>query len=119
MTTIVGCLLILENPTIHKTYNVPFVAAEQYFIHFIGIRAAQEMQIITIDRENLWPGPMIANQLDPLTQFQDMFGNELVCSPAEAYVSIDTTVTPTISPTLKVPEALKEPLKTEFQQMVE
>ena len=85
---------------------MPFVAVEQYFIPFIGIRAAQHMQIITIDRENFHPVPLIANQLDPLTHFQDVFGSELGCLLAEAFVLIDTTVTPTISPILKVPEAV-------------
>ena len=55
----------MGNPTIHKTYNVQFVVVEQEdFIPFIGIRAALEMQIITIDRVST-----IANHLDPLIQF--------------------------------------------------
>ena len=48
-----------------------------------------------------------------------MFGSELDCLPGEAHISVDTNVTPTISPTRRVPEALKKPLKTELKRMVE
>ncbi|KAI0221099.1 hypothetical protein LSAT2_027490 [Lamellibrachia satsuma] len=109
-----------NSTTTHQTYNVPFVVVEQEdFIPLIGNRAAQQMHIITVDRENFRPVAMVANQLNPLTQFQDVFGSELGCLPGEAHISVDTNVTPTISPTRRVPEALKKPLKAELKRMVE
>ena len=95
----------------------------------IGARAAQEMELITVNDENFivtLPLPR-RNELqvkqittdELIKQYSDVFDRPLGTLPGEVHLEVDNSVKPVITPTRRVPTALKDELKEELIRYIE
>ena len=116
--------IILCNPKTRKKYSVEFVVVESDLTPLIGTRAAQEMELITVNDENfiMTSPPPRRNELqvrqitaeELIKQCSDVFDRPLGTLPGEVHLEVDNSVKPVITPTRRVPKALKDKLKEEL-----
>ena len=121
--------IILRNPKTRKKYSVEFIVVESDLTPLIGARAAQEMELITVNDENfiMTSPPPRANepQVKQITaeelikQYSDVFDRPLGTLPGEVHLEVDSSAKPVITPTRRVPTALKDDLKKELNRYVE
>ena len=119
----------MRNPKTRKKYSVEFVAVESDRTPLIGARAAQEMELITVNDENfiMTLPPPRRNELqvkqitadELIKQYSDVFNRPLGTLPGEVHLEVDNSVKPIITPTRRVPTALKDELKEELNRYVE
>ena len=115
---------ILRNPKTRKKYFVEFIVVESDLTPPIGAKAAQEMELITVNDENfiMTLPPPRANepQVKQITaeelikQYSDVFDRPLGTLPGKVHLEVDSSAKPFITPTRKVPTALKDDLKKEL-----
>ena len=121
--------IILRNPKTRKKYSVEFIVVESDLTPLIGANAAQEMELITVNDENfiMTSPPPRANepQVKQITaeelikQYSDVFDRPLGTLPGEVHLEVDSSAKPVITPTRRVPTALKDDLKKELNRYVE
>ena len=116
--------IIMRNPKTQKKYSVEFVVIESDLTPLIRARAAQEMELITVNDENfiitsplprrneLQVKQITAEEL--IKQCSDVFDRSLGTLPGEVHL-----VKPVITSTRRVPTALKDKLKKKLNQYVE
>ena len=96
----------------------------------IGARAAQHMKLITVNWDSFKPAPPPTRSkakvkslltLDQMvTQYSDVFERQLGCFPGVVVqIEVDGTVRPEVTPTWRIPTALKEIFKTELTRLQE
>lgn len=84
----------------------------------LGLRAAQQMNLIKIQYHNI-----SAVEDQPLTrdmvttQYADVFQGEAGCLPGKIHLETDPTIAPVRLPLRRVPVAMKEELKKELQRL--
>ena len=120
--------IILRNPKTRKKYSVEFIVVESDLTPLIGAKAAQEMELITVNDENfiMTLPPPRANepQVKQITaeelikQYSDVFDRPLGTLPGEVHLEVDSSAKPVITPTRRVPTALKDDLKKELNRYV-
>ena len=120
--------LIMRNPRTRKKYSVEFVVVESNLTPLIGARAAQQMGLITVHDENFIAAspPPKENELqvkqitaeEVIKQYSDVFDRPLGTFPGEVHLEVDDSVKPVITPTRRVPTALKDDLKEELNRYV-
>ena len=118
----------MRNPKTRKKYSVEFVVVESDLTSLIGARAAQEMELINVNDENFImtsPPPrrnelqvkqIIADKL--IKQYSNVFDRPLGTLPGEVHLEVDNSVKPVITPTRRVPTAVKGELKEELNRYV-
>ena len=122
--------IIMRNPKTRKKYSVEFVVvAMGDLTPLIGARAAQEMELITVNDENfiMTLPPPRRNELqvkqitadELIKQYSDVLSRPLGTLPREVHLEVDNSVKPIITPTRRVPTALKDELKEELNRYVE
>ena len=122
--------IIMRNPKTRKKYSVEFVVVESNLTPLIGARAAQEMELITVNDENFImtsPPPHRRNkpQVKQITaeelikRYSDVFDRPLGTLPREVHLEVDHSIKPVITPTRRVPTALKEDLRDKLTRYVE
>ena len=121
--------IIMRNPKTRKKYSVEFVVVESDLTPLIGARAAQEMELITVNDENfiMTLPPPRRNELqvkqitadELIKQYSDVLSRPLGTLPREVHLEVDNSVKPIITPTRRVPTALKDELKEELNRYVE
>ena len=112
----------MRNPKTRKKYFVEFVVVESNLTPSMGARAAQHMGLITIHYENFIAAtpPPKANKLqvkqikaeEVIKKYSDVFDRPLGTFPGEVHLEVDDSVRPVITPTRRVPTALKDDLKS-------
>ena len=93
----------------------------------IGARAAQHMKLLTIHWNNFKSVPVpkrnegVIHQLltvqQVVTQYPRVFKSQLGRFPGMVKVEVDPSVQPTITPTRRIPTALKERFKKEIDRL--
>ena len=121
--------IIMRNPKTRKKYSVEFVVVKSDLTPLIGARAAQEMELITVNDENfiMTLPPLRRNELqvkqitadELIKQYSDAFNHQSGTLPGEVQLEVDNTVKTIITPTRRVPTALKDELKEELNRYVE
>ena len=109
--------IIVTNPQNRKRYSVEFVVVAEKLTPLIGARAAQHMKLLTIHWNNFKsvPAPRrnnaIVHQLltaqHVVTQYPKVFKRQLGRFPGVVKIEVDTNVQPVVTPTRRIPTALK------------
>ena len=120
--------IIMRNPKTRKKYSVEFVV-ESDLTPLIGARAAQQMELITVNDENfIMTSPLPhRNELqvkqitaeELIKRSSDVFDHPLGTLPGEVHLEVDYNIKPVITLTRRVPTALKEDLRDELTRYVE
>ena len=80
----------------------------------LGANACQQMDLITVNKEDIRQVTALENKVDLIDEYKDVFNDDVGCFPGEVHIETDPTVQPVISPPRKVPFALKPRLKIEL-----
>ena len=125
------CHVQLTNPTNGKKYKVKFVVVEDKDanINLLGSRAAQQMNLIQINHEN------ISDQLNEVQAVDNQCTGELTKEEIlqrypdvfegigelgePLHLEVDDTVKPVQIPPRRIPEALRKPLKDHLNELEE
>ena len=116
----VGELVVpMENPKTGKGYRVLCQVVSGAGVPILGNRAAQAMDLISINRHNILtvnskPEPLTKDKI--LKDYQDVFtGTGLLAG--EYHIELDETVKPVIHPPRRVPVTQKAKLKEELDRL--
>ena len=120
--------LVIKNAKTGKKYSVEFVIVEKNLTPLLGAKAAQQMKLITVNKENFVSvtrqhDDSKVNQLltveDIVQKYPEIFEVELGSFPGEVHLEVDENVRPTVAPTRRIPTALKEKFKEELDRLEE
>ena len=118
----------IGNPKNNKKYSVEFVVVKEELTPLLGAKASQHMGLLEIHPENF---RQVANVKMPqssetaraktadqlIKEYHDVFEGDLGTLPGTQRLEVDPSVTPTISPSRRVPLALKPRLKQELERL--
>ena len=118
----------IRNPKNNKKYSVEFVVVKEELTPLLGAKASQHMGLLEIHPENFRQVAKVkmpqgsetaraktADQL--IKEYHDVFEGDLGTLPGTQRLELDPSVTPTISPSRRVPLALKPRLKQELERL--
>ena len=114
----------LRNPKNRKKYRVEFAVIDEDYTPLLGSSAAQQMRLITVQKENiLQVSESVAQdnyqELDMkkiTTSYHDVFTG-LGCMEGTLHLEVDKSVLPSIMPPRRVPLTLKDRLKEELTRL--
>ena len=108
------CRIHLKNPRNRKKYNVEFVVVKENSMPLIGLSAAQQMRLVTINEHNLHRVASVALSDD----FADVFDKDIGTLQGEVHLRTDDSVIPTVMPTRRIPIAVRPKLEEELNRLV-
>lgn len=121
--------IIVTNPANRNKYSVEFVVVNEELLPLMGARAAQHTKLITVNWDNFKPAappkrskPKVNNLLtldQVVTQHSDVSERQLGCFSEVVHTEVDESVRPEVTPTHRIPTALKEKFKTELTRLEE
>jgi len=117
--------LKVKNPKTHKKYSIEFVVVPDNLMPLIGACRAQQKELITVHQDNFVAVPPPRRQIredirkietvDELVQCRgDMFSKDLGTLPSTVHLQIDENAEPSITPSHRVPTALREKFKVQL-----
>ncbi len=122
------------NPKNNKGYSVEFMIVKGDCKSLLGARACQQMQLISVNRENIkvveapvMDKPQKSSSVDQVrglteaqikSQFPEIFKGEGKLE-GELHLTIDPSVQPVQLPTRKVPLAVRDNLKKELDRLTD
>ena len=120
------CRLPIKNMKNEKKYTVPFLVVKgENFIPLIGSKAAQQMNLITVNYENIAAVQSQSHVHVNMESKQaikhaypDVFDGHGKM-PGKIHLETDSTVPPVVMPPRKVPISVKPRLKAELQRLHE
>ena len=124
-----SCHTILQNAKNGKKFSVEFLVAEKQLTPIIGVRAAQQMGLITVNEENFkiaQPPHRMSSAVKSINtteeivkHFPEVFQRELGTLPGTVHLEVDQNITPVVVPPRCVPASLKGQLKQELDCLQE
>ena len=107
------------NPVTGHKFRCKFVIDpdEQGFIPLLGSNVSQKMGLITVNSDQFKQVATVTKPCEPIKTYPEVFNDDLGLLPGEVSFSVDDSITPQISPDHRVPEALKEKLKSELNNL--
>ena len=121
--------IIVTNPANRNKYSVEFVVVNEELLPLMRARAAQHTKLITVNWDNFKPAappkrskPKVNNLLtldQVVTQHSDVSERQLGCFSGVVHTEVDESVRPEVTPTHRIPTALKEKFKTELTRLEE
>ena len=108
------CRVRLKNPGNRKNYSVEFVVVREDLMPLIGLSAAQQMRLVTINEHNLHRVATVALTDD----FADVFDENIGTLQGEVHLRTDGSVVPTVAPARRIPIAVKPKLEEELNRLV-
>ena len=119
--------IIVTNPQNHKKYSVEFVVVKKKLAPLIGASATQHIKLLIIHWNNFKsvPAPKqnegVVHQLltaqQVVTQYQRVFKSQLGRFPGMVKIEVDPNDQPIITPTRRIPTALKGRFKREIDRL--
>ena len=114
----------LSNPNNKKKYRVEFAVVDEDYTPLLGSSAAQQMGLITVQKENILQviEPVAQDNYQELNMekitasYHDVFQG-LGCMEGPLHLEVDKSVPPSIMPPPRVPLTLKERLKEELTRL--
>ena len=109
------------NPVTGQRFRCKFIVVpdECDFIPLLGSKASQKMNLITINKHQFKQVAAISTPCDPLKNYAEVFNNDLGRLPGKVKLNVDDSITPQVAPIHRVPESLKEKLKSELHNLCE
>ena len=120
--------IIVRNPQNRKKYSVEFVVVTEKLTPLIGARAAQHMKLLTVHWNNFKsvPAPKRNDEIvhqklltvqQVVTQYPKVFKRQLGRFPGVVKIEVDANVQPVVTPTRRIPTALKEKFNKEIDRL--
>lgn len=104
--------VVIKNPASNKKFNVNFIICHNNFTPILGLKASEQMKLISVNSDNFERVNSISSE------FNELFNNELGTLSGEQSLKIKADATSMIMPNRKVPVSLKEPLLNELNRML-
>ena len=117
--------LNILNPKNSKRHLAKFVVVNDECTPLLGLQAAQEMELLTIQHDNILntvvesnqttmttPTPHLSNLEEVMTTFGDIFDGT-----GDVHLEINENAKPTVMPPRRVPVAIKPRLKQELERL--
>lgn len=102
--------VVVKNPKTNKKYNVNFIICHDDFVPILGLRASEQMSLISVESDNF-------ERVHKVDDCNDVFNNELGTFRGKHSLKIKENAIPIVMPNRKVPVALKQPLKNELDRL--
>jgi len=112
------CRTKLQNPKNNKRYSVEFVVVEGDRTPLIGLSAAEQMKLITVNNDKLNRVLQVSDQ-SVTGQFTDVFDGKLGRLEGKVHLRVRDEVYPVVMPTRRMPLAVRPKLKAELERMTE
>ena len=122
--------LNIQNPKNSKRHLVKFVVVNGDYTPLLGLQTAQEMELLTIQHDNILnfvaesnqpnnstPSPCPSNLEEVMTIFGDIFDGTLGHMRGDVHLEIDENAKPTVMPPRRVPIAIKPKVKQELERL--
>jgi hypothetical protein len=126
MATLGTARIGFRNLRNNKKYRAEFVVIEGNYTPIIGARAAQQMNLIVVQRHNILqvnaketaedPNQHVLTKEDVLHDYHDVF-NGLGKMDGKLHLEVDSSAQPVIMPPRRVPIAVKGKLKDELKRL--
>ena len=119
--------LVLRNPRNGKKYSVEFIVVNAGLLPLIGAKAAQHMQLLTVDKEKFVRATPPSKQQSSVKQvtlvelvqaFPEVFERSVGTLPGTVHLEVEPDATPVVVPSRRIPTALKESFKKELERLV-
>ena len=107
--------LVLKNPKNGKKFKAEFVVVDENLMTLIGKKTSEDMKLITVNYDNFESVSKVDDGADPLlSDFADVFGDDQGNLPGIAHFQVDDSAIPVISPSCRVPHAMKSQVEAEL-----
>ena len=112
---------VIKNPKNKKNYNVNFIICHNDFTPIWGLRASEQVGLISVEAENFERVCSVSevseNEVCKNSK-SEVFKKVLGTFKGQHRLKIKENAIPTIMPNHKVPVAMRLPLKDELQRLV-
>ncbi|KAK3752981.1 hypothetical protein QZH41_016289 [Actinostola sp. cb2023] len=120
--------LIIRNPKDRKKYSLEFIVVKESLTPLIGARAAQHMQLITVNADKFVTASNVKSVKETsevkrlttveqlLEEYSDVLNRQLGTLPGKVHLEVDKDAKPVITPVRRVPTALTAKLKAELDK---
>ena len=111
--------LDILNPKTDESMKADFIVVKEDLITLIGKNTSESMKLITVNYDNFSVAKVQHESIssDPLKIFADVFAEEQGSLEGVAHLETDPTVTPVISPSARIPLAMKNKVKDELDRL--
>ena len=120
--------LMVKNPQTGNKYSIEFVVVPDSFTPLIGARTAQQMELITVHSDNfisvLPPEKSTHENVrkietadELIRRHAEVFDKDLGTLPGTVHLQVDEDAEPSITPSRRVPTALREKFKVELDRL--
>ena len=120
--------LMVKNPQTGNKYSIEFFVVPDSFTPLIGARTAQQMELITVHSDNfisvLPPEKSTYEKVrkietadELIRRHAEVFDKDLGTLPGTVHLQVDEDAEPSITPSRRVPTALREKFKVELDRL--
>ena len=121
------CRVKMINSKTEQKYVVKFVDILDDFHPLLGERAIQKIALITVNNEKFRVVARLLQQdkccsqhpHEILSEFKDVFEDELGQLPGEVHLEVDSSVTPHVVATRRIPGAINGEFEAELKRLIE
>ena len=122
-----SCRLILHNPKNKKKFSVEFLVVDRQLTPLIGAKAAQQMDLITVNTQNFKIAEpperprtgvrSVQTDDEIVAGYPEVFQRELGALPGTVHLEVEQGATPVVTPPRRVPTSLRKSLKEELDRL--
>ena len=112
------CKVKAVNPANNKKYRIDFVIVEENLTPLLSRKAAEAMQLITVNYGNFEQVHSVSSLSTYVQQFSEVFSTLPGVLPGgPVYLTVKQGAEPVIKPARTIPESLKDPVKSELDRL--
>ena len=121
--------LTIRNPKTNTKHKVEFVIVEENLMPLLGSSASQNMNIIKVKHENFKSVSsvrheqpttyILGDKADVIARYADVFNGDLGTLEGKQHLTVDPDVTPTVSPSRRLPFAMRSKLQAELDRLTD
>ena len=108
-----SCRLILRNPKNRRKYSVEFFVVDGHVTPVLGKRACERMGLVNVNYGHI----QTVFESDILTEFKDVFNNEIGTLPGDVHLTIHSQTSPVAIPSCIVPVSIRKNVDKKLRQM--
>ena len=101
-----------------KKYSVEFIVIKEDLMPFLGKRAAEQMNLMVVNCDNMNPVHKLTIVSSIVIQYQGVFNCELGTLPGTVHLTLDPTIKPLVSPARRIPIVLQSKVRSELNRLI-
>lgn len=107
------------NPKTGKNYSVEFIIVNEHFTPLLGVRATEQMELLSINRDNFKVVNSVnqSNKNDIVSKYADVFDGTLGKLEGKVHLHVNPDAVPVSLPCRSVPVSIRKKLKTELERL--